>query len=223
MVTCCCLRATTRAVELYAWANPGVLEHWREAIPPLPEWIATQARSAPPQRSRTLTSSLTQSICSYSPVDPELISRKCQQMRAFRDGRGDLDYQRWWLGVGVLTHCRGGRELAHSWSAGTPSRYDGAKLDQFFDRWVESGRRAALRIVRRDRRLPGLRDPLRNDRRRPLATRAWRAFHRRCPKGKGEAPAARRFAPISPRALQSAWSSRIVRSYTKWKIYRGTM
>ena len=136
-------------------------------------------------------------------------------MRAFRDGRGDLDYQRWWLGVGVLTHCRGGRELAHSWSAGTPSRYDGAKLDQFFDRWVEWG---GAPLCASFDAIGGCQG---------CAIRSEMIAAGRSPRGLGEPSiedvrkekAKRRLLDASPRSrralLQSAWSSRIVRSYTK--------
>lgn len=50
-------------------------------------------------------------------ADADLICEKCQQMKRFRDSKGDLSYWAWFAGIGVLKYCKDGEELAKAWSA----------------------------------------------------------------------------------------------------------
>lgn len=50
-------------------------------------------------------------------ADAGLICEKCQQMKRFRDSKGDLSYWAWFAGIGVLKYCENGEQLAKDWSA----------------------------------------------------------------------------------------------------------
>lgn len=50
-------------------------------------------------------------------ANANLICEKCQQMRRFRDTKGDINYWPWFAGIGVLKYCEDGEALAHEWSA----------------------------------------------------------------------------------------------------------
>lgn len=49
--------------------------------------------------------------------DADAIAEKCTVMKRFRETQGDLPYEAWRLGIGVLKYCKNGEELAHAWSA----------------------------------------------------------------------------------------------------------
>lgn len=64
----------------------------------------------------------------------KLIAEKCNQMAIIRDARGDVDYEQWRGGLGIIKHCVEGSELAHEWSSGHPE-YDYNATEAKLDSW----------------------------------------------------------------------------------------
>ena len=62
------------------------------------------------------------------------IAEKCAQMAIIRDTRGDVDYEQWRGGLGLIKHCVEGSELAHEWSTGHPE-YEYEATEAKLDSW----------------------------------------------------------------------------------------
>lgn len=93
-------------------------------------------RSAPtPQAGRSTGTALKQ----YPPADVELIAARCNQIKIFRDTRGiDQTEPLWRDCLGVIGHCKHGREIAHDWSSGH-SEYSKAETDRKLDHRLTAG------------------------------------------------------------------------------------
>lgn len=67
------------------------------------------------------------------PSDPELVAKKCMQVRMMRDTKGCVPEPVWYACMQVLLKTTGGRELCHEWSKGYSGYSEAetnAKLDQ---------------------------------------------------------------------------------------------
>ena len=62
---------------------------------------------------------------------PEGIAGACQQVRAFRDAKGNVSEPLWYAHLGLLAHCVDGLEFAQAWSSGHPE-YSEAATDAKF-------------------------------------------------------------------------------------------
>ena len=62
------------------------------------------------------------------------IAEKCNQMAIIRDARGDVDYEQWRGGLGIIKHCVEGSELAHEWSSGHPE-YEYNATEEKLNSW----------------------------------------------------------------------------------------
>ena len=66
------------------------------------------------------------------PAYASLSANKCQQLRHFRDTRGNIAEPLWYAGLGILGQCADGYQLAHEWSAGHPA-YSREETDRKFN------------------------------------------------------------------------------------------
>lgn len=62
------------------------------------------------------------------------IAEKCNQLAIIRDARGDVDYEQWRGGLGIIKHCVEGSELAHEWSSGHPE-YEYNATEEKLNSW----------------------------------------------------------------------------------------
>jgi len=69
----------------------------------------------------------------YKPSFAELIARRCEQIGALRDAKGNLPEPLWYACLGVLAFAEDGERLAHEWSSGDP-RYTREETQQRLDR-----------------------------------------------------------------------------------------
>lgn len=71
-----------------------------------------------------------------TPKDAGRIAEQCNQLREFRDTRGNIDEPTWYAGLGVLALCMDGARVAQEWSSGHPSYSETATAEKF-ERAVE--------------------------------------------------------------------------------------
>jgi hypothetical protein len=79
-----------------------------------------------------LTAHLPQAV--HMDSSARIIAEKCNQMAIIRDARGDVDYEQWRGGLGIIKHCVEGSELAHEWSEGHPE-YDYNATEEKLESW----------------------------------------------------------------------------------------
>ncbi len=70
----------------------------------------------------------------YQPSSAHIIADQCKQLGHIREQRGNVGYQLWWNGIGVLKHTVEGDALIHEWSAGHP-QYSQAETQAKIEEW----------------------------------------------------------------------------------------
>lgn len=70
----------------------------------------------------------------YQPSSAHLIADQCKQLGHIRAQRGNVGYQLWWNGIGVLKHTIEGDALIHEWSAGHP-QYTHKETQSKIEEW----------------------------------------------------------------------------------------
>lgn len=79
-----------------------------------------QAYSEPTDATRFFTESddeFTGGMYSPEEMDAHAVADKCRQIAVIRDTRGDVSYEHWRLGLGLIKFCRDAEEIAEDWSA----------------------------------------------------------------------------------------------------------
>ena len=74
----------------------------------------------------------------FPATDPDEVANECEQVRIFRDQKGNIPEHHWYAGIGVLAFCTGGRQAIHNWSSGHPN-YSHAETEAKTDQWVANG------------------------------------------------------------------------------------
>jgi hypothetical protein len=93
---------------------------------PIPPHLANR-------RSRRLVDVMLRPLAKREPSNSVLIARRCEQVRALRDSRGNLPEPLWYSSLGVLAFAGDGERFAHEWSGGDP-RYTEHETQDRLDR-----------------------------------------------------------------------------------------
>lgn len=93
--------------------------------------VAPAPRQTAPKPSG-LTAAVAQ-IYNGEPADADRIADRCQQVRAFRDLRGNIPEPQWYGAMAVVGRAVDGRKIVHEWSVGD-ARYDASATDAKLDR-----------------------------------------------------------------------------------------
>ena len=123
--------------------KPVVAKNRVELIDPkeLAEILKTLSQNIPKQaivqnKKHEINDDLTAHLPQVVHMDSsaKIIAEKCNQMAIIRDARGDVDYEQWRGGLGLIKHCVEGSELAHEWSSGHPE-YEYEATETKLDSW----------------------------------------------------------------------------------------
>jgi hypothetical protein len=97
------------------------------------------------QRLRTPTqgmakdmSNITPGLLGFPPTDADDVAAECEQMRIFRDTKGNIPEHHWYAGLGILGFCTNGAQVAHQWSSGHPN-YSAQETDNKLAQWKANG------------------------------------------------------------------------------------
>ena len=74
----------------------------------------------------------------YPPSDANNVADKCRVIGKFKDTQGNVDEPYWYAALSVISHCEGGRDIAHEWSAGHPG-YDAGETDTKLEQLQDYG------------------------------------------------------------------------------------
>lgn len=70
----------------------------------------------------------------FPPTDPDDVAAQCEQIRIFRDSKGNISEPHWYVVIGALIYTTNGEAKIHEWSSGYPGySFDEtqAKIDQW--------------------------------------------------------------------------------------------
>jgi hypothetical protein len=81
-----------------------------------------------------LNDDLTAHLQVEAPSSAIRVAERCQQIRFIRDTRGQVGYDLWRGGAGIIKHCIEGAELLHEWSRGHP-QYSEYETQLRYDTW----------------------------------------------------------------------------------------
>jgi hypothetical protein len=82
---------------------------------------------------KDFTETLARNLSSFEPSSGALIARRCPQIRALRDSKGNLSEPLWYASLGVLAFAHDGELLGHEWSSGDP-RYTECETQERLER-----------------------------------------------------------------------------------------
>ncbi len=73
----------------------------------------------------------------FPPTDPQEVAAECEQIRIFRDSKGNVSEPHWYAALGLLVACTGGQQVAHQWSSGYAG-YTYAETQAKMDQWTSN-------------------------------------------------------------------------------------
>lgn len=115
--------------------------HNRKYLPPLPVAVVRQGEPYPFEHLETIIASAATVLpaeaaakaariagvndflaipVDYPPSDAHSVAIKCNQIRLFRDTKGNISEPHWYAALGVVAKCIDGEKIAHEWSSGHP-------------------------------------------------------------------------------------------------------
>lgn len=70
----------------------------------------------------------------FPPTEPDDVAAECEQIRIFRDTKGNISEGHWYSGIGAIGYCTNGEATIHAWSAGHPN-YTVEETDAKIAQW----------------------------------------------------------------------------------------
>ena len=74
----------------------------------------------------------------FPPTLADEVAAECEQIRTFRDSKGNISEPHWYAGIGVLAFCTDGPQSIHQWSSGYAG-YTHAETQAKIDQWKANG------------------------------------------------------------------------------------
>jgi hypothetical protein len=116
--------------------RPVSCDELMDGAMPLRGLAKNSAEYAPQTQTFKSATDLTKNITAiYGQREPSYASvavSQCNQLRHFRDTRGNIPEPLWYAGLGLLAECEDGHRLAHEWSNGHPA-YTVEETDRKFN------------------------------------------------------------------------------------------
>jgi hypothetical protein len=88
-------------------------------------------------------------VTGFAPTDINEVAKECEQVRIFRDNKGNVPEPFWYVMLGLLGFCKDGETIIHQWSAGHPS-YTYAETQEKSDQWKRNGSVASCAKIAAD-------------------------------------------------------------------------
>jgi hypothetical protein len=102
----------------------------------LVEWAKQSDYRAPKDTSKPVVKNDLSYEPEYPPSSAYEIVKRCNQLQAFAQAKGDVDEPYWYAALGLIKHTVEGEELCHEWSSGAPD-YTEEVTNSKIVQWVQ--------------------------------------------------------------------------------------
>jgi hypothetical protein len=122
------------AVKLRHDAKPVPFDYFKEALEDFVTENEVQVLSKP-RWDPELNSDLTAHSHPHIPSWAETAADHCAQLDAIRSTQGDVSYEHWRAGAGILKHCEDGPEVAIRWTEMRHLRHNKTNIEHEMQTW----------------------------------------------------------------------------------------